>query len=178
MIDKQTDAPQRLNDAPSEFSKESIKAFLEARGMKGIVDSWTVSTILGTLSERTVRNLTNAKKLKHTGTMPYVYTIDNVVEFLIKNPAYVAQRRETWDVTEETATTIKKIVYKSWRGMLQYMDEDDLIAEVQYRMLKTPKTNCSESRAIISILGKIYREEKNKVKTLSLDQLNENGVII
>lgn len=165
--------PKRLQGAPKAFNKTAIREFLEGRGMGGIVDSWALAEGLGSVSQRTIRNMTNLGKLKAMSPEPpFVYTIESIIDFLMENPRYIAQRRETWSVTEETSTLIKKIIYKSWRTMLQFHDEDDLVAEVQYRMLKTPKTACSEGRVIIAILGKIYREAKRQVKTVSLDEIN------
>lgn len=175
--EKREITPRRLREAPAAFTKVAVREFLEERGMKGLVDSWALATILGTITQRTIRNLTNTGKLKsvNPNSAPFVYTLEAVVDFLMSNPKYIAQRRETWAVTEDTSTLIKKILYKSWRTMLSFMEEDDVIAEVQCRMLKTPKSECSEGRVIIRILGKIYREHKRRIQTVSLDKINESG---
>ena len=172
----QTVTPRRLREAPKAFTRNAIREFLEARGACGIIDTFALSTLLGTISQRSIRNHTNAGRLKpmNPGRPPFIYTIEAVIDWLMENPRYIAQQREMWEVTEETSTLIRKIIHKSWKTMLQFIDEEELVAETQYRMMKTPKTECSEGRVIVAILGKIYRDTKRQLKTVSLDNINQD----
>lgn len=166
--------PRVLRDAPKAFTPKAIREFLEARGACGIIDSFALATLLGTISQRSIRNATNAGKLKamNPDSPPYVYTIEEVIKFLMEHPRYIAQQREMWEVTEDTSLLIKKIIHKSWPTLLKCIGEEDLVAETQFRMMKTPKTECSEGKVIVGILGKIYREYKRQPQTVSFDAIN------
>ncbi len=169
--------PRNLMTAPKAFTRVAIKEYLEEQGASGIIDKYALALLLGTMSQRAVRNHTNAGNLKpiNPGNPPFVYTLDAVVDFLMANPRYIAQQRAFWEITEHTAELIRVIVNTDWKTLLHYDDMDGLVSEVQYRMMKTPKTPCSEDRVIRGILGKIWREYKRQGLNInvSLDAIND-----
>ncbi len=162
-----------ITDAPDSFTKKGAIDWLTAKGAKGIITAHAVATILG-VGYRVVKDAERA------GYIPAIdkctYRLDDVAEWLLQNPRFMAQSHAKYAVTDETAKTARIIILKSWRALLKYWELDDLIAEVCYRIIQQKKTSeCSESLIITRVLAKIWREMKARHinKTVSLDAINE-----
>lgn len=158
--------PRAINDAPEAFSPASIREFLVRHGAKGVIEIDALSLILGTASPRTLRRHVQEGALKPLnepiGRASYVFSLADVISWLMKNPQYIAQRRETWQISEATPALIRGILHKTWPTLLRFMEEEDIVSEVMVRMLAMPKTTTAEGLVITRALGKIYREVRRR----------------
>ena len=158
--------PRALNDAPEAFTATSVREYLAKHGARGVLDIDALSVILGTVSTRTIREHVANGGLKAlnqpVGRESYVFALNDVVAWLLKNPKYIAQRRETWEPNEATPNLVRALLFKNWKPLTRMMEVDDIVSEVMVRMLTMPKTTSAEGLVINRTLGKIYRKLRNR----------------
>lgn len=162
-----------LNEAPESFTKKSVEEFLRNRGACGIITAHGIATILN-VGYRVIKDAERNGEFKSIDKC--TYRLEDLIDWIMKNPRFIAQSHAKWDVTENTPEIAKTVIKKSWTALLKFWELEDLIAEVCYRMLQQKKTSeCSEELVITRILAKIWREMKSRTihKTVSLDAINE-----
>ena len=134
-----------------------------------MVDSYDLANALGSISQRMLRKFSGAGELKAISTHPYIFERSEVVSFLMKHPRYLARKTQNIDVTEDVTTKIEIIIKTQWRGLLELVELEDLIAAVQTKLLRTPVSRVPLSVIINRILGMIYRKEKKRINTIPLE---------
>ncbi|MEG1925853.1 MAG: hypothetical protein RR415_08895 [Ruthenibacterium sp.] len=161
--------------SPSDLNTEAIMAWLKAIGLGNIVDSRMLAVKLHNVTERTIRNHAQCKKLKRAQTGSYIFRLEDVAAWLTQNPRYIAQSGEYWAVDEHTKNTIRKIVLNDWKNMTKIYELDDIVSEVVAYLLSKPKNTAYISTAIKNSLRQVWRrlKKENLHRTVSLDAIKE-----
>lgn len=173
-----TEVARDLRDAPDAATKKSIKEWLVKRGAKGIISTNAVALIIG-CSRRVIKDAENAGAFKILDKC--TYDLDSVVDWLMKNPRYIAQEKKFYEVTEATYKNVKDILLRNSKTLIRLWnnDVDDLTAEVCYRISKKPMgaTRVSEKTVIINVINNLWHEKQTQqmVNTVSLNALQEKG---
>lgn len=180
MEDQKTTQTPKVTDAPETPAKKSVMEYLTEIGMKGMLDAFAISTLLGTITPRTVRYYTNKGDLKplNQNDRWKVYTKDAVADFLLLHPKFAMQRVETWKIDENTPAAIKDAIHNGgWNALLKYIPEEDLVSEVLTRLLNSRRTpagaNCTLKTIICRRLSDIWQKVKRD-PMFRATQLNEN----
>lgn len=141
-------------DAPSASTQKSIREWLLERGAKGIISTTAVAEIVG-VSERTVKNAENSGELSVVDKR--TYTLDSVVEWLMKNQRYVAQDTGRFELTPEVYDHVRKMLHKFAQPLIRLYNNDveELVSEICCRLTKRRLTND------VSLSTVIYREIVN-----------------
>lgn len=174
----QTEIARDLRDAPDTATKKGVKEWLIRQGAKGIISTNAVAVIIG-CSRRVVKDAENAGDIKAIDKC--TYDLDSVVEWLWKNPRYIAQERKYYEVTEATYPLVREIIQRNAKTLLRLWnnDIDDLTSEICYRITRKPMgaTKVSERTLAINIINDLWREKQTQqmVRTVSLDALREKG---
>ena len=142
--------------------REVIRKQLAGKGITGPTSASVLAKALD-ISSRTVKNA------EHKGQLAAIdkstYDLEAVISWLEQCPRYISKREPNWNVYEGTAPLIESIVMKSWRVLLNSWQMEDLVAEVQFRMLRMRRSTCSESTVIIRILASIWKKQ-NRIRTV------------
>ena len=167
-----------LSDAPVAATKKAIKEWLIEKGARGIISTNALAVIIG-CSRRVIKDAENANQFKILDKC--TYDLDSVVDWLMKNPRYVAQQKKYYEVTEVTYQNVKEILLRNSKTLIRLWndDVDDLTAEVCYRISKKTMgaTRVSEKTVIINVINSLWREKQTQqmAKTVSLDAIRANG---
>ena len=150
--------------------REVIRKQLAEKGITGPTSASALANALG-ISHRTVKNA------EHKGLLAAIdkstYDLKAVISWLEQYPRYISIREPNWNVYEGTAPLIESIVTKSWRVLLNSWQMEDLVAEVQFRMLRMRRSTCSESTIIIRILANIWKKQ-NRIRTVPYHEQMRN----
>ena len=168
-----------LSNAPSAFTRKAVKQWLIDHGAKGVISTSAVALIVG-VSKRVVKDAERAGKLPAIDKCTYI--LDAVVDWLVKNPRYMAQGTRYFHVTEGTMALVKQIILNRYKGLLKLWnnDLDDLTMETCYRLSITPLgATCSDALIIIRTLNKIWhsKDVQNRRVTVPLDAISQREVL-
>ena len=157
------------NSGPEALTVKAITEYLIKIGVPGVVDFYDLANTLGSISQRMLRNFSNTGELKAISRHPFIFERSAVVEFLLKHPRYLARKTQNIDVTEDVTNKIEIIIKTQWRGLLELVELEDLIATVQTKLLRTPVSRVPLSVIVNRILGMIYRKERKRINTIPLE---------
>lgn len=154
------------------LTKQDVMDYLLQKGASAVMDTATVADILNR-SMQTVQRCTREGKLSCDKSVfnRFMFTIDDVADFVLRNPRLI-RTNQRLELSDERIKTIRRIVFKQWKTLADDMGIDDLIAEIQCRILQTRSTPNSErffGGVVQNILLNIYRERKKKIQTVPLD---------
>jgi hypothetical protein len=143
---------------------------LHSRSIVGVIDSYRLAALLGTVSQRMIRNFTKAGELKpidNTATY-YVYRVESVADWLLKFPQYLFKSRSETSLTMERINELseltKNYVKKSWRGLLTKMEMEDIVSEVILRIMRMKRRNATDATLIYRSLYAIWKKTKREVE--------------
>ena len=124
---------------------------------------------------QTIRRFAKTGRLKCNMTVynRAVYKLEDVVEFLLANPALCVCKREMLELTAEADELIRRIGYNNWRPLLDACGADDVFQEVRMKFMQTRKTYNSENAigAVIQrLFADIYRKYKRSIDTKLFDE--------
>jgi len=161
--------------SPSDLNTTAITSWLKAIGLGDIVDSRMLAVKLHNVTERTIRNHAQNGRLKRAQAGSYVFRLEDVADWLVRNPRYIAQSSEHWAVDEHTRNSIRKIVLNDWKNMTKIYDLDDIVSEIVSCLLSKPKNTAYITTAINNSLRQVWRKLKkeNLHRTVSLDAIKE-----
>ena len=174
----------KLTEAPERLAKASIIAYLRERGAGGIMDAFALSTVLGTITRRTVRYYTTKGELKscNPGKRGHIYTIEAVADFLLKHPKFAVQKKQGWTVDESTVPIIKECIHSDWKAMLKHFSEDELVSEVLTKLMTQRQSESVKTdirivirRRLCDIWRKLRRDAMGHVTGEYNDNITKGG---
>lgn len=161
---------QELENVPQTFTRESIVKLLHSKSIVGVIDSYRLASLLGTISQRMIRNYTKDGQLKPIdGTATYyVYKVEAVADWLLKYPQYLFKTRSDTSLTMERINELteltKNYVRKSWKGLLTKMELEDIVSEVILRIMRMKRRNANDATLIYRSLYAIWKKTKREVE--------------
>lgn len=160
--------------APKQFTKQGVIEYLESRGGKAIMDTRAVAAILER-DMQTIRRYAKRGELKCDMSVfnRAVYSIEDVADFLLAHPSICGMSKTEFQLTEKTTELIRRIACKNWKPLCDKLGLDDVVVEVQLRLLKKRSVLCGEDLGgvIQHILANIYRKAQRQVSTIPLSQV-------
>jgi hypothetical protein len=161
---------QELENVPQTFTRDSIVKLLHSKSIVGVIDSYRLASLLGTISQRMIRNYTKDGQLKPIdGTATYyVYKVEAVADWLLKYPQYLFKTRSDTSLTMERINELteltKNYVRKSWKGLLTKMELEDIVSEVILRIMRMKRRNANDATLIYRSLYAIWKKTKREVE--------------
>lgn len=166
----------KSQEVPQTFTRDSIIKLLHTKSICGAIDSYRLSELLGTISQRMIRNHTKSGQLKPLDHRShyYIYKVEDVADWLLKYPKYLfVAKNDNSDITKERfaelSNYIRIAVTNSWKGLLERMDMEDIISEVILIILRKKRTNVSDAMLVYRALSTIWNKEKKRIVTVPLD---------
>ena len=160
--------------APKQFTKQGVIEYLESRGGKAIMDTRAVAAILER-DMQTIRRYAKRGELKCDMSVfnRAVYSIEDVADFLLAHPSICGMSKNEFQLTEKTTELIRRIACKNWKPLVDRLGLDDVVVEVQLRLLKKRSVFRGEDLGgvIQHILANIYRKAQRQVSTIPLSQV-------
>ena len=174
---------QDTEKVPQTFTRESIVKLLHSKSIVGVIDSYRLSQLLGTISQRMIRNYTKDGQLKaldNTATY-YVYRVEDVAAWLLKYPQYLFKTRTdtslTMDRINELTELTKNYVRKSWKVLLTKMEMEDIVSDVILRIMRMKRRNATDATLIYRSLYAIWQKAKREVeidKAIDVEDLEDD----
>lgn len=154
------------------FTRESVTAYLIQRGAGAVLNTRSVAGLLNR-DVQSVRRFVKTGRLKcdMSACNRAVYRLEDVVDFILVNPRFVATTRPRIELTDEVVELMKRIAYAHWRPLVDAVGIDDLLGDAQLRLMRQTIADESVIGAVIErTFAAIYRSRQRQVQTIPLDE--------
>lgn len=138
--------------------KSEIKEILIAKGIKNYISTNLLADKLG-ICRQTIYRARKNNQLHAIANN--CYHLENIVEWIYKNPKYIIPPNNNWQLSNEVYSEITKVI-QNWQCLLKFWQLEDLIAEVQIRIARRKKNSIPLQLVINRILGELWRNNHKK----------------
>lgn len=168
-----------LTSAPVAPNVKAIKEWLITKGAAGIMKLDVVCDILG-ISKRVIQDAVRSGKIHPLEKS--TYSLDEIANFLMSNPRYIAQKKTKFALTEEIYPEIQSILKQKYPTLVKLFNDDmeELTSIIACRLANTPVGNkpCTNWLRITRVINKFWhsKEVQRRKITVSIEDVGECNV--
>lgn len=158
------------------FTRAGVIELLHQKSICGCINVNGLSEALGTISPRMIRMYAKKGELK---SMPncgayYLFKVEDVADWLLMHPRYIVKKNiDNSDLTvervEQLSAFIRNYTSKQWRGLLKYMEVDDIVMEVLQMVCRKNHSNVTDGTLVFRALATLYRKLTRRPSLVSIE---------
>jgi hypothetical protein len=170
---------KNLTSAPAAVNVKAIKEWLITQGAAGIMKLDAICDILG-ISKRVIQDAVRNGEIHPLEKS--TFSLDEVANFLMVKPRYMAQKKTKFTLTEEIYPEIQNILKQKYPTLIKLWNDDmeELVSIIAHRLANTPIGNkpCSNWLRITRVINKFWhsKEVQKRKVTVSIEDVGECNV--